>query len=100
MRRRLTGCQAVTAGGRVFPYCVACSNACAICSTLQVVAVRPDDLDSHRQSARRKPAGTEIAGFDMKVMYQHERIQSIYVVIGVPAICVGYGIFTSNGSPG
>ena len=38
-----------------------------------------------------KPAGTEIAGFAMNVTYQHERIQSMYVAIGVPAISVGYG---------
>ena len=44
------------------------------------------------------PAGTDIAGFDIIVTYQHERIQSTYVVIGVPAIAVGYGVFTSNGS--
>ena len=31
-------------------------------------------------------------------MYQHERIQSTYVAIGVPAICVGYGTVTSNGT--
>src|SRR5262245_9770919 len=44
------------------------------------------------------PAGTEIAGFDMNVTYQHDRIQSIYVIICVPAISVGYAIVTSNGA--
>jgi hypothetical protein len=32
------------------------------------------------------PAGTEIAGFDIMVTYQHDRIQSMYVVIAVPEI--------------
>ena len=32
------------------------------------------------------PAGTDIAGFDIIVTYQHDRIQSMYVVIAVPAI--------------
>ncbi len=44
------------------------------------------------------PAGTDIAWFDIIVTYQHDRIQSMYVVIGVSAIAVGYGTLTSNGS--
>jgi hypothetical protein len=44
------------------------------------------------------PAGTDIAGFAIMVTYQHDRIQSIYVVIAVPEISVGYAVFTSNGS--
>jgi hypothetical protein len=44
------------------------------------------------------PPGTEIVGFAMKVTYQHERIQSMYVFIGVPATDVGYGVVTSNGA--
>ncbi len=39
-----------------------------------------------------------MAGFAIMVTYQHDRIQSIYVVIAVPEISVGYAVFTSNGS--
>ena len=33
----------------------------------------------------------------MNVTYQHDRIQSTYVGICVPATFVGYGVVTSNG---
>jgi hypothetical protein len=38
-----------------------------------------------------------MAGLAMNVTYQQDRIQSMYVDIGVPAMLVGYGVFTSNG---
>ncbi len=34
----------------------------------------------------------------MNVTYQHDRIQSMYVGIAMPAIDVGYSVVTSNGS--
>ena len=64
-----------------------------------VVAVPADDLQADRQPARRESAGTEIAGFAMNVTYQHDRIQSMYVVIGVAGDSAsGTAIVTSNGS--
>ena len=33
----------------------------------------------------------------MNVTYQHERIQSMYVGIAVPATIFGYSVVTSNG---
>ena len=54
-------------------------------------AGRSTHPDDGRRSAGRRaspvvenPAGTDIAGFDIIVTYQHDRIQSMYVVIAVP----------------
>src|ERR1019366_8091401 len=59
--------------------------------------VTPPAAASHGPLAV-KPAGTEIAGLAMNVTYQHERIQSMYVGIAVPATDTGYGVATSKGS--
>jgi hypothetical protein len=42
-----------------------------------LVVVAADDLNADGHPPAVKPAGTEIAGFDMNVMYQQERIQSM-----------------------
>ena len=81
--------QAPSRAARLFPWLVACSNAWAICSRLHSPRWRPTIWMPIGSPAVVNPAGTDIAGLVMKVMYQHDRIQSIYVAIGVPATCVG-----------
>ncbi len=63
-----------------------------------VVAVRPDDLESHGQSAGVKPAGTEIAGFAMNVTYQHDAHPVDVGRHRRAGDLVGYGTFTSKGA--
>ena len=42
-----------------------------------LVAMPADDLNADRKPGCVNPAGTEIAGLAMNVMYQHDRIQSM-----------------------
>ena len=56
--------------------------------TSDAVALVVVDMEASTIRAK-SPPGTEIAGFVIIVMYQHERIQSMYDVIFVPAISVG-----------
>ena len=51
--------------GLRFPCPVACSNACAICSTLQSPRCRPTICNPTGSPLALNPAGTEIAGFAM-----------------------------------
>ena len=41
-----------------------------------LVAVAADDLHAHRQASGVKPHGTEIAGWPVTVIAEHDRIQS------------------------
>ena len=64
-------------GGLLLPWFVACSNACASCSTLHSSRCRPTICNPTGSPLAVNPPGTEIAGFDMNVTYQHDRIQSM-----------------------
>ena len=68
--------QAIT-GGLRSPCFVACSNAYAMRSTFRSARWRPTICSPTGNPLAVNPAGTEIAGFPMKVMYQQERIQSM-----------------------
>ena len=64
-----------------------------------VISMTADDLQPNRQAAVRESSRAQRSpGSTSCVTYQHDRIQSMYVVIAVPAISVGYGVSTSNGS--
>ena len=63
--------------GRFFPNPVACSNACAICSTLKSSLFRPTISTPTGSPSAVNPPGTDAAGFPVAEMYQHDFIQSM-----------------------
>lgn len=72
-------------------------NAHAKCNTLHSPRARPTICTPNGNPVSVNPAGTDIAGFAIIDTYQHDRIQSTYVVIGTPSSSVGYSISIANG---
>jgi hypothetical protein len=63
--------------GRFLPKSVACSKACAICSTEKSALLRPTICTPTGSPSGVKPPGTEAAGLPVVEMYQQDFIQSM-----------------------
>jgi len=75
---KIAGAPSVYAiAGCFLPKPVACSKACAICSTLKSSLFRPTIWTPTGSPSAVNPPGTEAAGFPVAEIYQHDFIQSM-----------------------